>query len=204
MSVPTMTNHRGILRRRGGEVVKRLEGLVAPIGVEVGVFRGALAACVLTELPTLTWHMVDPWCEPSKDGSYYRSGDSVSRLTAEEFREVYEDCRQRVAFAANRAVEHAAYSLDACKEFDDASVDLVFIDADHSYVAVSDDVAAWFRKVRPGGWIGGHDWRPPDSDTGWNVEPGVRSGLHRCGIEAADIELGVDKTWWYRVSGGGA
>lgn len=36
--------------------------------------------------------------------------------------------------------------------------DLVFIDADHSYEAVRDDIAMWRYRVRDGGLLAGHDY----------------------------------------------
>ena len=38
------------------------------------------------------------------------------------------------------------------------SLDLVFIDADHSYNAVKADLPFWFSKVRKGGWLLGDDY----------------------------------------------
>lgn len=38
------------------------------------------------------------------------------------------------------------------------SVDLVFIDADHSYEAVKNDIRTWLPKVRRGGLLLGHDY----------------------------------------------
>ena len=40
----------------------------------------------------------------------------------------------------------------------DESLDLVFIDADHSYEAVSNDLPFWWKKVRKGGWLLGDDY----------------------------------------------
>jgi predicted O-methyltransferase YrrM len=39
----------------------------------------------------------------------------------------------------------------------DASVDFVFVDADHTEEAVARDIATWTPKVRPGGLIAGHN-----------------------------------------------
>lgn len=46
----------------------------------------------------------------------------------------------------------------AATYFEDGSVDLVFIDADHSYEAVKRDLLAWIPKLRKGGVLLGHDY----------------------------------------------
>lgn len=49
-------------------------------------------------------------------------------------------------------------SADAAAQFADASLDLVFVDADHQYDAVLRDLDAWWPKIKPGGRIAGHDY----------------------------------------------
>lgn len=49
-------------------------------------------------------------------------------------------------------------SVAAAATYDDASLDFVYIDADHSYQAVKADIAAWGRKVKPGCVLAGHDY----------------------------------------------
>lgn len=39
-------------------------------------------------------------------------------------------------------------------------VDFVFLDAAHDEQSVRDDIAAWRRVIKPGGWIAGHDYQP--------------------------------------------
>ncbi len=41
---------------------------------------------------------------------------------------------------------------------DDASLDFVYLDADHTYSAIKSDIAAWWPKVRVGGTLAGHDY----------------------------------------------
>ena len=50
------------------------------------------------------------------------------------------------------------YSVDAAKLFDDRSLDLVFIDANHTYEHVKEDIEAWYPKIRDGGILSGHDF----------------------------------------------
>ena len=54
-----------------------------------------------------------------------------------------------------------ARSTEAAVGFADASLDWVFIDADHSYGAVAADIGVWARKLRPGGLRSGHDFAHP-------------------------------------------
>lgn len=52
-------------------------------------------------------------------------------------------------------------SVEASKRFADKSVDFVFLDGDHRYPFVKEDISVWLPKIRPGGCIAGHDydWR---------------------------------------------
>lgn len=197
MGLPDVVDHGKILRGRGGEVLKRLTGIKNPVGVEVGVYRGALSACVLKERKDLMWVMVDPWTKPAPDSSYAESGDSVSMLSDYEFEEVYRDAMDRVAFAGRRAQITRTDSVTAAEIMDGTEPDLVFIDADHSDDAVKADVKAWWPVVKVGGYLGGHDWRTPGKVGGYHVGDAVISALADIGA-VPDIELGNDRTWWIR------
>lgn len=54
---------------------------------------------------------------------------------------------------------HECESLVAASRYADASIDFLFIDADHSYPAIARDIDAWLPKVKPGGMISGHDYK---------------------------------------------
>jgi len=49
-------------------------------------------------------------------------------------------------------------SLNAVKLFPEEYFDLVFIDADHSYESVVNDIKIWLPLVKKGGWLTGHDY----------------------------------------------
>lgn len=51
-------------------------------------------------------------------------------------------------------------SVDMARQFKNGSLDFVFIDAEHDYESVRDDISAWLPRVRPGGIIAGHDYDP--------------------------------------------
>ena len=79
-------------------------------------------------------------------------------------------------------------SVEASRLFSPGSLDFVYIDADHKYSSVVEDIDHWLPKVRVGGMIGGHDY-----SNGW---PSV--------VEAVNDKLGEPKrgpkgTWWVKV-----
>jgi len=49
-------------------------------------------------------------------------------------------------------------SLEASKLYEDETFDFIFIDADHQFKSVSEDIEAWIPKVKKGGVISGHDY----------------------------------------------
>jgi len=49
-------------------------------------------------------------------------------------------------------------SEDACSDIEDESLDICFIDADHSYNGVSRDIELYLPKVKRGGILCGHDY----------------------------------------------
>jgi predicted O-methyltransferase YrrM len=60
------------------------------------------------------------------------------------------------------------------------SVDVVFVDGDHSYEGVSRDVAHWLPALRPGGVLLLHDAKFPEPSRPWNRPPDFAVvGVHR-------------------------
>jgi predicted O-methyltransferase YrrM len=51
-----------------------------------------------------------------------------------------------------------ATSKAASRKFKDESLDVVFIDLNHSYESVKEDIALWLPKVKKGGYLAGDDY----------------------------------------------
>ena len=49
-------------------------------------------------------------------------------------------------------------TVTASEQFEDGSLDWLFVDADHTYEGVTADIVAWWPKLKPGGLISGHDY----------------------------------------------
>lgn len=49
-------------------------------------------------------------------------------------------------------------SKNVSKTFENESLDLVYLDGNHSYIGLMDDVKNWYDKIKKGGVLSGHDY----------------------------------------------
>lgn len=120
-------------------------------GAEIGVWRGAYSAQCCEANPNLHMLCVDPWT------SYPAWLDTKNDLPERSIAKAYEDACARLA-PLNATIVRK-FSADAAREVPDGSLDFVYIDGNHVYDAVIEDLTIWAPKVRLGGVIAGHDYR---------------------------------------------
>jgi len=161
-------------------------------GVEIGVLAGRLSAFLLGKMPTLSLRMVDPWKAAVPGSSWAGSGDGLAALGQAHFDLARKRAGAAVAFAGDRAVIDPRPSLEAVMDVADGSLDFAFIDANHSYEGASADAAAWFPKVKPGGWLCGHDYGNPR----WGVQRAVDEFAAKIHLP---VETDEDRTWFIQV-----
>lgn len=121
--------------------------------VEVGVQRGCYAEQILQLGQPACLHLIDPW-HPQPVGVYVDSGNVTDEKFAVMYREVEDRFREHTHVQLWRML-----SQDAVKRFEDNSVDFVYLDGNHRVKYVLQDLRAWWRKLKPGGWLCGHDYR---------------------------------------------
>lgn len=149
-------------------------------GVEVGVNVGWFSALVRSRWNGRKLYCVDIWEIPGMM-----------------------EAAQRTIGACGRPFELIKdTSVNAATRFADESLDWAFLDADHSYPSLNQDLPAWYPKVKPGGVLCGHDyidgcWQYmawgsapgiPNNDT---TMYGVRSAVN---LFAADHNLYIFET----------
>jgi hypothetical protein len=145
-------------------------------GAEIGVFEAQNLRALLMDCPQLHMIAVDRW--QATDGPMQLPGDVAWRAPMDL---IEQRARYRLGFFADRVVIIKADSSEAAKQVDDASLDFVFIDGDHSEEGVIADVQAWAPKVRPGGALTGHDISLP------SVQAGLNRSVRRWGALAGDV-----------------
>ena len=173
------------------EVVARLANTPSPKVAEIGVFAGDMSRRLLSAREDLSLIMVDSW---EGDGAAYtgKAVDFHAELSAAEQEAYYDTAKRRVQFANGRAVIKRMRSVEAALDVD--KVDLAFLDADHSYEGCAADIEAWWPKVKPGGWLGFHDYENTAYPE-WGVKRAVDEFALLRGLK---VEQGVNFTAFIR------
>lgn len=116
-------------------------------GAEIGVEKGIYSEILLQKNPKLELFAIDAWT------AYKGYRDHVTQ----------EECDNLLAEATKRLSIYNAniikgFSTDVAKDFEDNSLDFVYIDGNHEYSHVVADISAWEKKVKVGGIVSGHDY----------------------------------------------
>jgi len=121
-------------------------------GAEIGVERGHYSACICKCNPGIELYSIDPW----KAYGGYRDHVSQSKLDA-----FYGETKERLSVCKNWGCKvHIVrkFSMEAVKDFEDGGLDFVYIDANHDFIHVAEDIWYWSKKVRKDGIVAGHDF----------------------------------------------
>lgn len=140
-------------------------------GAEIGVAAGEYSEIIMKANPQLQimWG-VDPH-EP------YKGYKDFVRLGT--FDKLEKEAHDRLDKYPNYYF-NKKFSLDAAKDFQDGTLDFVYIDANHSEPYVTQDIEAWTPKVRSGGIVAGHDYarikgNNNEDSKNWAVIPAINA-----------------------------
>jgi predicted O-methyltransferase YrrM len=138
--------------------------------VEIGVAYGYHADFICTTLPEVTYVGVDPYkanydlndifCDDVK--KLFKENDSQSAMDR-----LFATVSDNLKLFDDRATIKRGLSWEVAEQIGDGSVDLVYIDGDHTYDGVMRDLNAWVPKIKKGGIVCG-------DDIGW---PGVKKAV---------------------------
>lgn len=134
-------------------------------GAEIGCAFGQNASRILSTWKGSKLNLVDPW-ENLPNTEYQEAHEHVD----------YEDwfkCCLKLSMDDPRASLIRKRSADAAPDFRTGSLDFVYIDGNHDYAFVMQDLDLWYPKIKVGGLISGHDFY--DS----------HEGGHWCGVASA-------------------
>jgi hypothetical protein len=138
---------------------------------ELGSWSGESAAIFAGSRLFNKLHCIDIWRQPEYEGL----------------------CEYRLrSFIHEGIVEmHHASMFQKVSDFEDGSLDFVYLDADHTLEETMQAIPLWLPKVRPGGCFGGHDY----NEKCW---PGVVEGVTRS-FAGKTPALFMDTSWLFSI-----
>jgi hypothetical protein len=126
--------------------------LQARVFAEVGVFRGEFAEKMLADCPHIgLYYLIDPW-------RHLKDWNKPCNCTNDQFADIKMEAIQRTSFAAGRCCVLEGTTIEMADLIPDDSVDIVYIDGDHTLRGITVDLIRMLRKVSSGGIMGGDDF----------------------------------------------
>lgn len=126
--------------------------------VELGSWKGRSIAYITVEIVNLNKdvkiYAIDTW-QGTMNSEVHQ--EEISKLDTS----LYDHFLSNISPAINHIIPMKSDSSSASSTFLDESIDIIFIDADHSYESVKNDILKWYPKIKQGGIISGHDYGEP-------------------------------------------
>lgn len=133
-----------------------------PTVAEIGVAEGNLSLTILQEWKPSKLYLVDLW-----ESRAELPGDVSSPQGWHD--KNYNTMLAKIEPFKNKVTVLRGFSVEMASRVKDNSLDLIHIDACHSYDCVKADLNAWVSKVKKGGIVSGHDYANNDYGVGQAV-----------------------------------
>ena len=132
------------------------------VGLELGVFRGASFCTLLQNCPNIkTLYGIDSW-QPYKDylKDPYDGNTWAYDMDEKEIKFIRLQALHNIEYSGykQKAVIIEKDSDDALDDFQDQSLDFIFVDAYMTYEQAVNDMEKWYPKLKEGGLFTGHDY----------------------------------------------
>lgn len=121
------------------ELPEFFKSLGFKVGAEIGVYEGGYTEKFCKA--GITMYAIDPW----------------------KRERIWDRARRRLAPYQNCSLIRKT-SMEAVNDFPSKSLDFVYIDADHRFPFVAEDLYYWYWRVKRGGIIAGHDYEDTRPD----------------------------------------
>ena len=98
-----------------------------------------------------SFKLIDLWAHQEN----YKDNANVHDKRQEE---LFTKTKENLAPWDSKTEYFRMYSTEAAERIPDQSLDFVYVDARHDYCGVTEDINAYYAKLRPGGIMAGHDY----------------------------------------------
>jgi predicted O-methyltransferase YrrM len=153
-------------------------------GIEIGVAFGGNSYKLLNNNDNLKLYSIDPYIG-------YSENDVMSKnVEGEKGDQVYNFVLNRLQSKfGDRSILIRDNSDYLINNFEDDSLDFIFIDGDHTYEGVKKDIENSFRKVKKGGIIAGDDYE---------LIPSVNQAVDEF-FEKNNLKINIQNLVWWTV-----
>lgn len=126
------------------DLAKLFAALGYQVGAEIGVLRGDYSETLCKANPTVKHYCIDPYLR------------YLNHFSQDELNDAEQEAMLKLQSYNAHFIKEP--SIVAADRFEDKSLDYVYIDGNHEFPYVVEDLTSWVKKVRPGGIISGHDY----------------------------------------------
>ncbi len=131
------------------------------VGAEVGIFRAESFCTILQNCPNVkTLHGIDSW-NPYQDFLKEPYDDTPAYdLSQKDIEFIEMTAMHNIKYSGypEKAIIHKKDSNLAVHDFENGSLDFIFLDTYMTYEQCVVDIESWYSKVRKEGLFAGHDW----------------------------------------------
>lgn len=190
------------------------------VAVEVGVWRGDYSRFIISSLEPSTFIGVDPYKiyegytdkpdeyefanQKNLDVLFGKVSKAFQGFNKDSVTPIYRKIQPTFPYkevvvesdlTQTNSILVRQIGANYASQFEDNSVDFVYLDADHKYQPVKSEIEAWYPKVRKGGILAGHDYI-----TGSHIEEfGVITAVNEF-IKREQLKLNTTTeeypSWW--------
>jgi hypothetical protein len=122
--------------------------------VEIGTWQGGFTSALLSKTEVSKVFCIDPY----KHFSNNEYPDGMNDLTQQQFDALFTKVSTELTSKYGNKVQFIRdLSVNSASQFEDNSLDFVYIDGNHDYKYVLEDMNTWYPKVKIGGYLCGDD-----------------------------------------------
>jgi len=151
--------------------------------VEVGVWKGDFAEEILRKCRSIEKYiLIDPWAS-------LPDWNKPLNVDDKKFKEIYAEAMKKLTFASDKIVVLRGRTKEVVEKIPDDSLDLAYIDGDHTLRGITIDLISLFPKIKKNGLIAGDDFAPSIWQHDTSVEPTLVCPYSVYFSEAMDLPI---------------
>jgi hypothetical protein len=160
------------------------------VGAEIGVYKGGFSEMLCLQNPGVRLFCIDPWkVYDSEDPEPYAQNQ-------EALDSFYQEAVDRLSKYHCTIIRKP--SMEAIKLFEPESLDFVYIDANHSYNNMKEDIEGWSKIVRKGGIVSGHDYGHfKHKDRNLGTKRAINEYITKEGKKLFLVHRNFQTTWFF-------